>query len=1250
MTRVLEKGKADGRSIMPGRNRVPSRDTAQALRSAMSQRILLLDGGIGTRIQNLALPEDAYLGGASVARDKVVHGNHDLLNLTQPDAIRKIHDMYLAAGADFVSTNTFNANRISQSDYDLAHEVYELNRAGARIARAAADTAESEAPGREVFVAGVMGPTNRTASISSDVNDPGHRSVTFDDLVECYRESAAGLIDGGADLLMIETVFDTLNAKAAIFAAHELFDDLGFEVPIMISGTITDGSGRTLSGQTPEAFWVSISHGRPLIAGLNCALGAKELRPHLQAFSRACDAFVSVHPNAGLPDEFGLYNDEPDSMAGRIREFAQTGLVNVVGGCCGTTPDHVYAIAEAVRDLPPRPLPENTPRTRLSGLETLEFNDVTGFVNVGERTNVAGSAKFKRLIIDNKFEEAIEVARQQVMNGAQIIDVNMDEAMLDGAQSMDRFLKLAAAEPDIARVPVMIDSSDWTVIETGLKCLQGKGVINSISLKEGDAAFIAHAQIARRYGAAVIVMAFDEDGQADSYDRMVSICERCYRLLTEQVNFPPEDIIFDANIFPVATGISEHANFSKDFIAAVGHIKETLPHALTSGGVSNVSFSFRGSDAVREAMHAVFLYHAVAAGLDMGIVNAGQLAIYADLEDRVRDHVEDIIFNRREDATERLVAIAGELTGTTSATGPDLSWREGSVAERLAHALVHGIGEFVVEDTEEARLAASRPIEVIEGPLMDGMNIVGDLFGSGQMFLPQVVKSARVMKQAVAHLTPFIEAEKDGNATGNAGTVLLATVKGDVHDIGKNIVGVILQCNNYEVIDLGVMVPSDMILESARRENVDMIGLSGLITPSLQEMVNVADEMTRSGINLPLLIGGATTSKVHTAARIAPQYTGPTVYVPDASRAVDVVRQLASDDLREPYAATVADEYEAIRVERAGRETASRLHKIEAARANRFAADWNQHRPEPPVSTGLEIFREYDLSELPSRIDWTPFFRTWELNGTYPAILDDPIVGTAARALFDDAREMLTRIVHEDWLQARAVVGIFPANSVGDDIEVYHDDNRDSVRVQLNFLRQQMVKSADRVNLCLADFVAPKETGIADYIGAFAVTTGIGAEERAAAFKQGGDDYQEILLKALADRLAEAFAERLHEQVRHNIWGYAADEHLGNEEIIKEQYRGIRPAPGYPACPDHTEKAKLFDLLDVPWNAGVNLTENFAMLPAASVCGYYFAHPESSYFGLGRVDRDQVEDYAHRKGMERSEAERWLAPSLNYQP
>ena len=1226
----------------------PYAEIERRLRDAMTERILILDGGIGTRIQELELSEDAYRGKLFTDGEQSLKGNHDLLNLTHPDAIRLIHDRYIAAGAHFVSTNTFNANRISQADYGMEDQVYEINQSGAQLARDAADAALAVNPDLLCYVAGVLGPTNRTASLSPDVNDPGYRNVTFDELAETYAEAAEGLIDGGADLLMIETIFDTLNAKAAIFGLETLFEKRGVRLPLMISGTITDASGRTLSGQTPEAFWASVSHAEPLIAGLNCALGARELRPHLQTFSRACDGFVSVHPNAGLPNEFGAYDDTPEYMAAQIREFALNGLVNIVGGCCGSTPDHLRAIAEAVDGVAPRSLPERRAVTHLSGLETLRLDDVTGFVNIGERTNVAGSARFKKLILEGDFSAALEVARQQVANGAQMIDVNMDDAMLDAEAAMPRFMKLLAGEPDISRVPVMIDSSKWSVVEAGLQCIQGKGVVNSISLKEGEAAFINQAKLIRRYGAAAIVMAFDEDGQADGFDRMVEICTHSYTVLTETVGFPAEDIIFDANVFPIATGIEEHANFSADFIAAVRHIKANLPGALTSGGISNMSFSFRGNNPLREAMHAAFLFHAVAAGLDMGIVNAGQLTVYADLPEDLRERIEDVIFNRRDDSTDRLLEVADQVQGQARASGPDLSWREGSVTERLRHALVHGISEFVVEDTEEARRSAERPIHVIERPLMDGMNTVGDLFGSGQMFLPQVVKSARVMKQAVAHLIPFIEEEKGEGARRSNGKVLMATVKGDVHDIGKNIVGVVLQCNNFEVIDLGVMVPYTDIVAAAREHDVDLIGLSGLITPSLEEMVSVASELTRDGMTLPLLIGGATTSKVHTAVKIEPAYDGPTVYVTDASRAVDVVGRLANPERRDAYAAEAAAEYARIREERAGKESAVKLLPIADARARGFKPDWLDHEPEKPIFLGLTIFEEYELGELIERIDWTPFFRTWELAGTYPRILEDETVGEAARSLLADAEAMLEKIVSERWLGARGVIGFFPANSVGDDIEIYRDEARDTLRTRLHFLRQQMDKSGDRENLCLADMVAPKETGIRDYLGGFAVTAGLGIEERVAAFEAANDDYSAILLKALADRLAEAFAEHLHERVRREFWAYARGEELINEDIIKENYRGIRPAPGYPACPDHSEKPALFELLDATKNVGIELTENFAMTPASSVSGYYFAHPRSAYFGIGRLGKDQVEDYAARKGIDVPIAERWLAANLGY--
>ena len=1222
------------------------------LQSILKDRIMVLDGAAGTMIQDYGLSEEDFRGERYAGHTSDLKGNNDILCLTRPEVIREIHDGFLEAGADIIETNTFNATSISQADYGLEDVVYELNLEAAKLARRAADAATAKTPDKPRFVAGVLGPTNRTASISPDVNDPGFRNVTYDGLVEAYTEALRGLVDGGVDLVLVETVFDTLNCKAAIYAILQFFETVGIKLPVMISGTITDQSGRTLSGQTPEAFWNSVAHVQPLSVGFNCALGAEDLRQHIQDIASVAGVPVSVHPNAGLPNEFGAYEDSPSYMAGHLKEFATSGFVNIVGGCCGTTPDHIRAISEAVDGIPPRQVPETEPQCRLSGLEPLNFGTVTGFVNVGERTNVAGSARFAKLIREEDYETALNVARQQVENGAQIIDVNMDDAMLDAEHAMETFLKLVASEPDISRVPVMVDSSKLSVIEAGLKCIQGKGVVNSISLKEGEEAFISHARMIRRFGAAVIVMAFDEDGQADSQARMVEICSRSYRVLTEVVGFPPQDIIFDPNIFPVATGIADHDNYSVDYIAATAEIKKTLPHALISGGVSNMSFSFRGNNPVREAMHAVFLYHATRAGMDMGIVNAGQLAVYADIPDDLRQRVEDVVLNRRADATERLLAVAGEAQGQAKKETEDLSWREGSVSDRLTHALVKGITEYIVEDTEEARLQAQRPIHVIEGPLMDGMNVVGDLFGSGQMFLPQVVKSARVMKQAVAHLLPFIEAEKvvGDTASSYKGKILMATVKGDVHDIGKNIVGVVLQCNNFEVIDLGVMVPYTTILEKAREENVDIIGLSGLITPSLEEMVTVAREMERGDFNIPLLIGGATTSKAHTAVKIAPAYTGPTVYVTDASRAVGVASNLTSETLRDGFVLSTEEEYSEVRAKHGGGDSTRHRHDLAATRAAKHAIDWSNEQPPKPSFLGLKTFDDYDLAELVARIDWTPFFRTWELQGTYPAILEDPKVGEAAQNLFNDAQAMLQRIVGEKWLTAKAVIGFWPANTIGhDDVELYTDEDRKTVETTVHFLRQQMQKREGRANHCLADYVAPRKSGIADYIGGFAVTAGIGIEEKLAEFQAANDDYNDILLKALADRLAEAFAERMHERVRTEFWGYAADEILDNEDLIKERYQGIRPAPGYPACPDHTEKATLFKLLDAEKKADINLTENFAMLPTASVSGYYFTHTDSQYFGIGKIGRDQVGDYAKRKGIDVDEAERWLAPILGYE-
>ena len=1215
----------------------------------LTERILVLDGAMGTWMQGHGLSEADYRGTRLADHAHDLRGNHDILCLTYPDVVRDAHDAHLRAGADILKTNTFTATSISQSDYGTQDFAFDINKAGAAIARAAADAQTEQTPDRPRFVAGSIGPTNRTASISPDVNDPGARNVTFDELAAAYGEAARGLIAGGVDALLIETVFDTLNCKAAIYGILQLFEAQG-AVPLMISATITDRSGRTLSGQTASAFWHSVSHANPLSVGLNCALGARDLRQYVQEMGAAAWVPVSVHPNAGLPNAFGGYDDTPEQMAQEIGEFASSGLVNLVGGCCGTTPDHIAAIAGAVAGAAPRVVPERDRHCHLSGLEPLLFGEVTGFVNVGERTNVSGSARFAKLIRGNDFDAALDVARQQVAGGAQVIDVNMDDAMLDSEEAMETFLKLVASEPDISRVPVMIDSSKFSVIEAGLKCVQGRSVVNSISLKEGEAPFIEQARKVRRYGAAVVVMAFDERGQADSHARMVEICTRSYRVLTEQVGMPPEEIIFDPNIFPIATGIAEHSNFSRDYFAAATEIKRVLPHVAVSGGVSNVSFSFRGNNAVREAMHAVFLYHAIEAGMDMGIVNAGQLAVYTEIPADLRERVEDVVLNRREDATERLLEAADSVKGQGGSARPeaDLSWREGSVGDRLSHALVKGINDYVVEDTEEARLAASRPIDVIEGPLMDGMNVVGDLFGSGRMFLPQVVKSARVMKQAVAHLLPFIEAERGDAGPSTKGKILMATVKGDVHDIGKNIVGVVLQCNNFEVIDLGVMVPYADILERARSEKVDMIGLSGLITPSLEEMTTVAREMARDGFDIPLLIGGATTSKVHTAVKIAPNYPGPTVHVLDASRSVGVAGSLVSETMREGFVDGIAREYVEVRArhERGGR--ARKLHSLAEAKAARPAIEWANGAPPKPAFLGTKAFNDYDLGELVPYIDWTPFFRTWELAGKFPAILEDETVGEAARQLYQDAQEMLGRIVAEGWLRARAVIGLFAANAVGDDVQVYDDDSRTSVAAEFHFLRQQMIKTEGRNNHCLADFVAPADTGVADYIGGFVVTAGLGIEAKLAEFAAEHDDYSSILLKALADRLAEAFAERMHERVRREFWGYAAGENLDSDALIRESYRGIRPAPGYPACPDHSEKPALFDLLKAQDNAGVTLTNSFAMLPASSVSGFYFANDQARYFGLGKIGRDQVKDYARRRGVTQDQAESWLAPNLAY--
>jgi 5-methyltetrahydrofolate--homocysteine methyltransferase len=1229
----------------------------QELEPLLQRRILVLDGAMGTMIQSYHLEERDYRGDRFATWPRDLKGNNDLLSLTQPGIIRAIHSAYLEAGADILETNSFNSTAISMADYGMEGLVYELNLASARLARAVADEFEARCPEAPRYVAGVLGPTNRTASLSPDVNDPGFRNVSFDELVTTYGDAVRGLLDGGADLLLVETIFDTLNAKAALFAIDAHFEVTGLRVPIMISGTITDASGRTLSGQTTEAFWNSVAHARPLLIGLNCALGARALRQYVQELSRVAPTYVSTHPNAGLPNEFGQYDESPEYMAGILREFAESGLVNVVGGCCGTTPAHIKAIAEAVAGLSPRSPASPPPRLRLSGFEPLTIGPESIFVNVGERTNVTGSRKFARLILAGDYSAGLELARQQVENGAQMIDVNMDEGLLDSQEAMTTFLKLLAGEPDISRVPVVIDSSKWSVIEAGLKCIQGKGVVNSISLKEGEESFIRQAKLVRRYGAAVIVMAFDEQGQADTAERKFEICRRAYRILTQQVGFAPEDIIFDPNIFAIATGIEEHNNYAVEYIEATRRIKASLPHALVSGGVSNVSFAFRGNEPVREAIHSVFLYHAIEAGMDMGIVNAGQLPIYSDIPPDLLERVEDVVLNRRPDATERLLEVADTVRGHAAAAATDLSWRKAPVAERLAHALVEGITDYIIEDTEEARRQAERPIQVIEGPLMDGMNIVGDLFGSGKMFLPQVVKSARVMKRAVAHLIPYIEAEKaagdgsdaaDGAARSN-GRVLLATVKGDVHDIGKNIVGVVLQCNNYEVIDLGVMVPSARILETARREQVDIVGLSGLITPSLEEMSFVASELEREGFTIPLLIGGATTSKIHTAVKIAPRYRGPTVHVIDASRAVGVAGSLRSDSLRPEFVANVRAEYQDLRTQRGDRKAEQRRQSLADARRNRLAVDWSGVTPPEPCFLGVRALRDYPLDELVPFIDWTPFFQTWELSGHYPVILEDPAVGPTARQLFRDATTLLQRIVEERLLRAHGVLGFFRANSVGDDIALYVDEERKVPAAVIHTLRQQMVKPPGRPNLSLADFVAPEGSGVEDYVGAFAVTAGIGADALVAQFEADHDDYSAILTKALADRLAEAFAERLHQRVRKEFWGYARDESLDNEGLIKERYQGIRPAPGYPACPDHTEKRILFDLLSAERQAGITLTESFAMLPAASVSGYYFWHPEAQYFGVGKIERDQAEDYAGRKRMDVATVERWLAPNLNYE-
>jgi 5-methyltetrahydrofolate--homocysteine methyltransferase len=1223
-----------------------------ALHSALRERILILDGGMGTMIQSLKLTEAQYRGERFANYHLDVAGNNDLLAITQPAKLKEIYQGYLDAGADIIETNTFNSTRLSMADYEMEDLSHELNLAAARLARSIADDQSADTPDKPRFVAGVLGPTSRTASISPDVNDPGARNVTFDQLVENYLESLDGLIQGGSDLILIETIFDTLNAKAAVFAVKQYFDQVGFELPIMISGTITDASGRTLSGQTTEAFYNSLAHAQPLSIGLNCALGAEELRQYLQELSRVASCYTSAHPNAGLPNEFGEYDQTPEEMAVIVEEFAKSGLVNIIGGCCGTTPEHIHAIAEAVSKYPPRPLPAIEPACRLSGLEPFNITKDSLFVNVGERCNVTGSARFKRLIVEEDYSTALEVALEQVENGAQVIDINMDEAMLDSEQAMVRFLNLIAGEPDISRVPIMVDSSKWEVIEAGLKCIQGKPIVNSISMKEGEEEFIERARLCLRYGAAVVVMAFDETGQADTAARKREICERSYRVLVDKVGFPPQDIIFDPNIFAVATGIEEHNNYAVDFIEATRWIRQNLPHAGVSGGVSNVSFSFRGNNPVREAIHSVFLYHAIKAGLNMGIVNAGQLAVYDDLPAELKDKVEDVILNRTPEGTEALLDIAEKYRGDGSGgeKKEDLEWRGWPVNKRIEHALIKGVTAFIIEDTEECRQQSAKPLDVIEGPLMDGMNVVGDLFGDGKMFLPQVVKSARVMKQAVAYLQPYIEAEKT-EATKPNGKILMATVKGDVHDIGKNIVGVVLQCNNYEVVDLGVMVPTEKILETAVKENCDIIGLSGLITPSLDEMVGVAREMQRRGINKPLMIGGATTSKAHAAVKIEPAYSlNQVVYVPDASRSVSVASNLLSDDLREKFVADIKVEYEAVRVRNANRKPRGTLRTYSDAIEHGPKLDWEGYTPPKPTFTGVKVFEDYPLENVVPFIDWTPFFISWDLAGKYPRILDDEVVGEAARNLFDDAQKMLRKLIDEKLLKANGVIGFWPANTVNhDDIAVYNDQGEQIST--LHHIRQQQQKAGNKKpNFSLADFIAPKDSGKSDYIGGFAVTAGIGAEELAKQYEKAGDDYNSIMVKALADRLAEAFAEHMHERVRKEFWGYQPEESLSNEELIKEKYSGIRPAPGYPACPDHTEKTQLFQLLDAEKNTGLHLTESFAMYPTAAVSGWYFSHPESTYFTVGKIEKDQVESLAERKGTTIDAQEKWLSPVLGYEP
>jgi len=1216
----------------------------------LNKSILILDGAMGTMIQRYKLSEEQYRGERFKDYHRDLKGNNDILCLTQAHIIKEIHEEYLKAGSDIIETNTFNSTSISLSDYEMGFVVYDLNLAAAQIARKAADKYTSLTPDKPRYVAGSLGPLNKTASLSPDVNDPGYRAVDFDQMKDAYTEQLRGLIDGGVDLLIVETVFDTLNCKAALYAINEYCEKIAKKFPIMVSGTITDASGRTLSGQTTEAFWNSVSHAGLLSIGLNCSLGAKEMRPYIEELSRIADCYISCYPNAGLPNEFGEYDETAEQTSKLLEEFGKSGFLNFVGGCCGTTPAHIKRIAEAVKNIPPRKIPKIKPYLRLSGLEPLNVTPNTNFVNIGERTNITGSSKFSKLILAGDYEAALSIARQQVENGAQVIDINMDEGMLDGEAAMIKFLNLIASEPDISRVPIMIDSSKWSIIEEGLKRVQGKGIVNSISLKEGEAIFIEHAKKVRRYGAAVIVMAFDENGQADSFERRIEICKRCYDILTEKVGFPPQDIIFDPNILTVGTGLEEHNNYAVDYIRTVKWIKENLPLAKVSGGVSNISFSYRGNNVVREAIHSAFLYHAIKAGMDMGIVNAGMIEVYDEIPKELLELVEDVLLNRRPDSTERLVQFADTITSKGKVLEQDNSWRDAPVEERLKHALIKGIVEFIDVDTEEARLKYPKPIDVIEGPLMAGMNVVGDLFGSGKMFLPQVVKSARVMKKSVAILTPYIEAGKAAGATGTNGRILLATVRGDVHDIGKNIVGVVLGCNNYEVIDLGVMTPCERILQIAREKNVDIIGLSGLITPSLDEMVHVAKEMEREGFTVPLLIGGATTSKIHAAVKIAPNYSNPAIHVLDASRSVTVVGSLINKDTREDYAHSIKQEYNRMRESHKNKQDAKKFLRIEAAREKGLKIDWKNTQVTKPAFIGNKVFEDFPLEVIRKKIDWTPFFLTWELKGRYPKIFEDATYGKEAKKLFDDANKLLDEVVKNKWLTAKAVIGLYPANTVGDDIEVYTNDSRKEILTVLHMLRQQVQKTTNQPYLSLADFIAPKKSGVNDYFGGFAVTSGIGIEKLIEKFEKEHDDYNSIMIKSLADRLAEAFAETMHQLVRKEFWGYAKNENLDNDALVREEYIGIRPAPGYPASPDHTEKRVLFDLLGAEDKAGIILTESYAMYPASSVSGLYFSHPESKYFNVGKLDKDQIEEYARRKNVSLEVIEKWLSPNLAYEP